>query len=217
MKLDTRKLVLLSLFAALAYALMFFIRIPVVPAPPLNYEPKDVIIVIAGFLFGPLAPLFISPVVSVVEMFTVSVTGPWGLLMNVLSTCTFACTAAVLYRWKRTLAGAAAGLAAGGLLSTGFMLLWNYFVVPIYLGCPRAAVADMLVPVFLPFNLLKNGLNTGFALLLYKPARLALSRARLTPATTRPPARKASVGVMAASALLIVSCVLWILAWRGVI
>ena len=217
MKLDTRKIALFSMFAALAYALMFFIRIPIVPMPPLNYEPKDAIIVIAGFLFGPMAPLFISPVVSLVEMFTVSVTGPWGLLMNVLSTCAFACTAAVLYRWKRTLAGAAAGLIIGGLFSTGFMLLWNYFVVPYYLGYPRAAVAEMLIPVFLPFNLLKNGLNTGFTLLLYKPARLALSRARLMPEISRPAGRNVSAGVMIASLLLIVSCVLWILTWRRIL
>ena len=37
------------------------------------------------------------------------------------------------------------------------------------MGYPREAVAELLIPVFLPFNLLKGGLNTGITLVLYKP------------------------------------------------
>jgi riboflavin transporter FmnP len=209
------------MLAAIAYVLVFFIRIPVpiVPFPPLSYEPKDVIIVIAGFLYGPLAVVGVSAVVSVIEMFTVSQTAYWGLLMNIVSSCAFACTAAVVYRWRRTLAGAVTGLAAGVFVATGVMLLWNYLVVPIYLGYPREAVAAMLVPVFLPFNLLKTGLNAGFAILLYKPVRLALSQARLLPASDAGGGRKVKLnpGVLAAAVFVIVTCILLILAWRGII
>ncbi|MCL2002402.1 MAG: ECF transporter S component [Oscillospiraceae bacterium] len=217
MKTRTQKLTILGMFAAIAYALVYIIRIPVVPVPPLSYEPKDAVIVIAGFLLGPAAPAAISLAVSTLEMFTASETWLWGWLMNVLSTCFFACTAAVIYRWKRTLAGAAAGLIAGALLSTGVMLLWNYLIVPIYVGYPREAVAAMLIPVFLPFNLLKNALNTGFALLLYKPVRRALSRSRLLPDYKRPETRKATAGVTVSALLVIISGTLWILAWKGII
>ena len=49
------------------------------------------------------------------------------------------------------------------------------------MGYPRDAVADMLLPVFLPFNLLKGGLNAAFTMMLYKPVVSALRAARLVP------------------------------------
>jgi riboflavin transporter FmnP len=220
MKLNTRKLTIFAMFAALAYALVFvFSHLPpIVPFPPLKYDPKDIFIVIAGFLYGPLAVVSISVVVSVIEMVTVSTTLYWGLLMNIVATCSFACPAAVIYRRKRSLAGAAIGLVTGVLLTTGVMLLWNYLVVPIYTGFPRAAVADMLVPVFLPFNLLKASLNAGLTMLLYKPVRLALSQTRLLPASEEgETGRKINLGATAAAAFVIVTCILLILAWMDII
>ena len=99
-----RKLILIAMLAAVAYIIMVAIRIPVVMF--LKYEPKDVIITIGGFLLGPLASVIISLVVSLIEMVSVSETGPIGCIMNFLSTCSFACTAAVIYKRKRTLNGA---------------------------------------------------------------------------------------------------------------
>jgi len=218
MKTNTRKLTILALFAALAYSLVLFINIPIVPAPPINYDPKDVIIVIAGFLFGPLAVAGISLVTSLIEMFTVSVTLYWGLLMNVVGTCAFACPATVIYRRKRTIAGAVIGLVTGALFATGTMLLFNYIVTPLYMPVTREIIAGMLIPVFLPFNLLKTFLNVGFTLLLYKPVRLALSQARLLPAFEEEDSRrKISLGTAAAAIFVIATCVLLILAWRGII
>ena len=60
-------------------------------------------------------------------------------------------------------------LFGGALLMTVLMLLWNYLITPLYMHTARADVAAMLVPVFLPFNLLKCGLNSGLTLFLYKP------------------------------------------------
>ena len=87
MKRDTKKLTTVAMLCALAYIVMFVARIPVVLF--LKYDPKDVVIVIGGFLFGPLTSFAISAVVSLVEMITVSDTGLWGLLMNILSSCSF--------------------------------------------------------------------------------------------------------------------------------
>jgi len=212
MNTQTRKLTTLAMFGVLAYLSMVLIRIPIVPAPPLKYEPKDVIIVIGGFIYGPLSCLVLSLIVSLIEMFTVSETGYWGLIANVLATCTFACTAALIYKIKRKLSFVIIGLISGSLLATGSMLLWNYWVVPIYQGWPPATVAAMLVPVFLPYNLLKTALNTGFTLLLYKPVRLALARAGLLPAPSEK--KKLNTDVLVAAALIIAACILLIVAWR---
>lgn len=79
----------------------------------LKYDPKDVIIAIGGLIFGPLISLSMALIVSFVEMFTISSTGLWGCMMNVISSTSFACTAAFLYKRHRTKRGAVAALAAG--------------------------------------------------------------------------------------------------------
>ena len=213
----TRKLTTLAGFAAIACVLMMVVRIPVVSF--LSYEPKDVAIVIAGFIFGPLAVFTLSLVVSLVEMVTVSDTGPIGLIMNIISTCAFACTAAAIYKRRKTLSGAVFGLVCGALLSTSVMMLWNYIIVPIYLGIPREAVVEMLLPVFLPFNLVKGGLNAALTLLLYKPLMKALRAARVVPeGENQLVATKSGIlGVFLVAGLLLISCVLVVLVFQGII
>ncbi len=183
----------------------------------LKYDPKDVIIAICGFIYGPVSALIVTTVVSFVEMMTVSDTGYIGLIMNIISTGAFACFAALIYKKKRTLWGAVIGLLVGTVLMTGLMILWNYLITPIYLGYPREAVAAMLVPVFLPFNLLKCGLNTALTLLLYKPVTKALSAARLMKAGDSGTKTKLNIGLLAAAGLLLATCVLIVLVWNGVI
>lgn len=179
-KRNTKRTVLLGMLAAVSYLTVLFIRIPVISF--LKYEPKDVIIVIAGFLYGPAACAVISGVVSVVEMLTLSQTGPIGCIMNFLSSCAFACTAAWIYRSHRTQRGAVMALIGGSVLMVSIMLLWNWLITPLYMaGTSRAEVAAMLLPVFAPFNLLKAGLNSALTLLLYKPVVGALRRSGLVP------------------------------------
>lgn len=207
----TRRLVLLAMCSALAYVLMVAIRIPIVLF--LKYDPKDVILAFAGLLFGPLASAAVSAVVSLVEMVTVSDTGIIGLVMNILSSCSFACTAALIYRRRRTMGGAVLGLVAGALLQTAAMLLWNYLLTPLYMHQPREEIAAMLLPVFLPFNLFKGSTNAALTLLLYKPAIRALRRAHLVEAPAQPQAaaKRNTVGMLAAAAAFALVCVLLLL------
>jgi len=213
----TKTLTTLGGFAAIACVLMIVVRIPVVLF--LSYEPKDVAIVMAGFIFGPVAVLALSLVVSFVEMVTISNTGPLGFIMNVISTCAFACTAAVIYKRRKTLAGAVVGLVCGVVLATAAMMLWNYIIVPIYMGLPREAVAGMLLPVFLPFNLVKGGLNMALTLLLYKPLIKALRSARLIPEgeTQLVATQSGKLGVFLVAGLVLISCILVVLVLQGII
>ena len=215
MKLSTRRLTMIGMLCAIAFVIVAFVRIPVVAF--LKYEPKDVVITIGGFLFGPLSAFLISAVVSLVEMVTISDTGIIGCIMNLLSTCAFACTAAFVYKKKHTLKGAILGLLAGIAVMVGLMLLWNYLITPYYMGYPREAVAAMLVPVFLPFNLLKGGLNAGITLLIYKPVVGALRRAKLLEAPAQTAPKKGNLGVMLVGALVIVTCTFFVLVLQGVL
>lgn len=213
----TQKLVMLALLTAVAYLCVFLIRIPLLGF--LKYEPKDVIITIGAFLFGPVAGLIVSVVSSLIEMVTISDTGWIGLLMNVLSTVCFACTAAIVYKRRRTLGGAVVGLLCGMVLMVGVMLLWNYLISPLYLGVTREAVTDMLLPVFLPFNLIKGALNAALTLLLYKPVVTGLRKARLVPDTGEAGGARRAMhpGLLIGAVIVVASCVLLLLADNGVI
>ena len=218
-KYDTKRIVTLGLMAALAFAAVALIRIPAVSF--LKYEPKDVLLAITGFLFGPIDALIVTVIVSVVEMVTVSTTGPIGLLMNVISSCSFVCIAAALYQKQRTLKGAVIGLGIGVVVMTAIMILWNYLITPIYQGVPRPAVAAMLVPVFLPFNLVKGTLNAALTMLLYKPVVETLRKAKLAPQSdsSAQHSGKASIkpSVIVISLFLAATCILIFLAMSGTI
>ncbi len=225
----TKNMTTMAMLAALAFLVMLVGRIPMVAAAPfLKYDPKDVIIVIGGFIFGPFAAFMISLVVSIIEMFTVSETGPIGAIMNLISTCSFACLASVIYKKKHTIKGAVIGLISGVGLMVIIMLAWNYLLTPIYMGYPRDAVAAMLLPVFLPFNLIKGGLNAAITLLIYKPVVLTLRKAGLAPKSVGSAAgmaggsgskasKKLGATVTLAAALLLATCILFALVLAGII
>ena len=218
---SVKKMVLLAMLAAVAYMMVTLIRVPVVLF--LKYEPKDVIITIGGFLMGPMAAFITSLLVSFLEMVTISETGPIGGIMNLISTCSFACTAAIIYKKKHTLKGAMIGLAVGSVVMVITMMLWNWLISPLYmfeinspedLAEARAAVEALLLPAFLPFNLLKAGLNSAFILCLYKPLVTALRKTGLIPS---PNAQKGSskIGVYLFAGALLITCILLLLVFQG--
>ncbi len=212
---QTRKITTIGMLCAFAYAAVVLCRIPVVLF--LKYEPKDVIIAIGGLIWGPLTAFAVSCIVSFIEMITISESGFLGLVMNILASCCFACTAAVIYKKKRTLWGAVLGLLVGSLLMVGVMILWNYLITPIYMGYPREAVAALLVPAILPFNLLKGGLNTAFTLLLYKPIIMVLRRTHFVAQSATEEASNKYFGLWILAVVIIVTCVMVILSLRGIL
>ena len=222
-KIDIKKLTTIATLAAVAYLSVFLSQMlpPLVPFPPLKYDPKDIVILIGGFLYGPLAAAAMSVAVSLIEMITVSTTNIIGFVMNVVSTCSFVCVAAVIYKYgpkKKTLTGAIIGLLVGVASMVAVMMLWNYLITPIYTGAPREVVAGMLIPVFLPFNLLKGGLNAALTMLIYKPLATALRKLRFMPDTeSAPKAGKINIGVILASLFLAVSVILLMLVFAGAI
>ena len=226
--LNTRTMVNLALVSALAFVAMLYIRIPAVLF--LQYEPKDVIIVIAGFIYGPMAVLLVSLVVSFVEMFAASTAGWIGFIMNVTATCTYACTAAFIYHKNKSLKGAAIGLIVGGLTATAAMLLFNYIFVPIfYVDRPREMMAGLIMVAFLPFNLLKTSINSAIVLMIYKPVVRVLRRANLIPPSDAPILTGGDgsgtggsggffkPGVYIVAGFVLATCILTILAIRGII
>lgn len=178
-KQNIQRISVTAMLVALAFVGVLLGRLVPNVAGFLSYDPKDVIVVIGGFIYGPVTALVVSVLCSLIEMFTISTTGLYGLLMNIVSTCAFALPAAFIYKKVRKMRGAVIGLIVGVFVMTIMMMLWNYIITPFYMGVDRSVVAGMMMSVFAPFNFFKGGINMGLTLLLYKPVITALRKTHL--------------------------------------
>lgn len=164
----TAKLVKMAMLGAISLVLVMLIRIPFPPAPFLVYDPADVPIFIGTFAFGPLAGFMITVAVSFIQAFPLGGDGLIGFAMHVFATGSFVLIAGVLYKQNKTKKGAVLALFCGVVIMTISMLLWNVLITPIFIGVPREAVLSMIVPIILPFNLLKAGINSVITFATYK-------------------------------------------------
>ena len=219
-RMGVKTMTSLAMLTAVAYVVMYLSKLLPQVLGFLQLDLKDTVICIGGFIFGPLAAAVIAIVVAVVEMFTVSDTGIIGCIMNVLATVAFCCTASFVYKKVHSKKGAVLGLALGVVALVAVMLLWNYLITPLYMpGFTRADIAAMLPTVFLPFNLVKGGLNMAVILLLYKPVVTALRRARLVPETQTivQPSGKVNAGFLLFSLALLATFVTLALVLMGIL
>ena len=171
-----RRIALIAVFGALAYALMLVVHFKV---SFLTLDLKDTVITLAGLYFGPGAALSLSVLVPLLELISVSDTGLYGFLMNFISTATFSLTASFIYRYKRSLVGAIVALLSAAAATVGVMMLFNLWVTPYYMGVTVETVKGLIPTLLLPFNTVKSCMNVGFVLLLYKPISTVMQRMKL--------------------------------------
>lgn len=167
-KLTTAQLAKLAMMVVLSCVLVLLIRIPFPPAPFLEYDPADIPIYITTFAFGPIAGLLVTLIVSLIQAFMLGGSGVYGFLMHMLATGLFVIVAGCLYRHKKTKKEAVIALVAGVLVTVAAMVVFNYFVTPAFMSVPTKVVVGMLIPVIIPFNILKAGLNAIVTFLVYK-------------------------------------------------
>jgi len=220
---NVKKLVVIAMMSAVAYllALLFhFLPIPpLVPAAPfLKFEPKDVIIVITGFMYGPLVVLPMAVVVGLLEM-PLSATWLYGLIMNVASTCAFACPAAFVYKKWRSITGGAVGLIAGVIITTGVMIPLNYLITPFFMGVPRHMVVAILITGIGIFNFVKYALVAAITMQLYIPLKKALGKANLLPENEAAEIKSTEISInsILVSIIVILMCIMGILYLNGMI
>lgn len=214
---STKTITSIAMLTGVAYIVMWVSKfLPSVMF--LDFDFKDVVICIGGFTFGPTVAAVISILVAFIEMITISHTGPIGFIMNALATCSFCCTASYVYKRRHTKTGAIEGLTLGVLCLVIVMLLWNYLITPLYMtGYSRADVAALLPTLFLPFNLVKGGMNMAATLLLYKPVVTALRKAGLVPPSKSVQEKKINPGFLLFSLALFATFATWALVLAKVI
>ena len=212
--MSTKKITTVGMLCAMAIIVNLMIHFPIIPSVSfLKYDPKDIIIVIGGFIFGPLTTLIMSAITSVLEIMYRGGT-ILDVLMNMISTCTFALSAAYIYKKIHTKKGAIIGLTTGVIACTISMLVWNYIVDPIYFQMPRSAVVAMLPAIGL-FNIITSGLNMAITLFLYKPVITILRNTNLVEKNND--GSHLSHDIMVLAAFILVTAIVLIFVFQGII
>lgn len=169
-RMSTRIMVSLAMLAAISVVLVAVIHFPLIPAAAfLEYDPADIPILIGAFAFGPVPGLLLVIVVSVIQGLTVSAGGGIiGIVMHIIATGACVFVAGSIYKKNKSRKTAVGALVAGALVQTFAMVIMNMILTPLFMGQPLEVIISMLVPIIIPFNLLKAGINCTMTFLLYK-------------------------------------------------
>ena len=169
-KINTKQMVGMAMLAAVSIVFVSIIHFPLFPAAAfLEYDPADIPILIGAFAYGPGAGFLLAVVVSCIQGATVSAgSGVIGIVMHIAATGSCALICGSIYQKTKTKKGAAAALALGAFTMTAAMVLMNLILTPLFMGAPIETVMKMLVPVIIPFNLLKSAINCLITFLLYQ-------------------------------------------------
>ena len=171
-----RRLAQIAVMGAIAFTFMY-LDFPIPPFPAyLQYDPGEVPALIAGFALGPAAGVAVELVkgLLITLLRPGELGGPFGVFMNLLAGITLVAAATWYYRVDHTKAGALRGLAVGMTAMTATMIIANIILTPIFFGLPRAQVLALVLPVLLPFNLLKGGISSLLTFYVYKRVRAYL-------------------------------------------
>ena len=170
---STRRIAITALFCAVAAICTLFIEFPIIPGVTfLKYDPSAIVALIAGFAFGPATGAIVSILPYLVHLATQS--GIYGAFMAIVATLSLVLPASLVYQRNTTMRGAITGMVVGAIVCLVCCIAANIVVTPLYMGAPRETVIGMIVPVLLPFNVLKIAINCVITALVYKPLSKAL-------------------------------------------
>ena len=163
---STRQLVTMALMCAIG-TLLSFIEFPLLPGVTwLKFDASNMPAMVAGFAYGPaggVAGCIVTAIIHGLLMADFT-----GALMNILVVTCFVLPAALIYKKKRTYKFAIIGLVFSIIAGVIGSIIGNLLLTPSWLGVPFDAVVALIIPVLIPFNLLKGLLNSVITLIVYK-------------------------------------------------
>jgi riboflavin transporter FmnP len=164
----TVKLATAAIMTAISCVLILIITIPFPLMPAFKYDFADIPIFIMTFAYGPVTGLLMTGICAMLQAFVLGQDSWMGFAMHFFSTGGFVIVAGLIYKHMKTKKGAVIALICGTLTMTVLMCILNYTLDPIFYGMTKEAVAKLMLPAVIPFNLSKAGINSLITFLIYK-------------------------------------------------
>lgn len=166
---QTRVLVHSAMWVALSVVLIMLVQIPLFAAAPwMKYDMADVPVIIASLYLGPVSGLLILAAVSLIQAMYFGGDGIVGFLMHFLASGSLVFLTAFIYRKKQNLGGLICGLFLGAVAMVAMMVPMNFIFTVHFFGVPLEMVKEMMIPVIIPFNAIKAGLNAVISFAVYQ-------------------------------------------------
>ncbi len=193
----TQTIARVAIFGAIATILytmpMLQFKVPFFPSF-LEFHFDEIPVFIAGFAYGPLTSFLILVVKTLIKLPMTSTAGV-GEIADLLYSSAFILPAALIYKRKRTMAGAWVGFTVGAVCQLIASSLGNmFFMIDFYVfffNLPEAvllAIAQaanpritdihytMVLYGILPFNVIKNAAIIAVTFLIYKRTEIVVCK-----------------------------------------
>lgn len=163
---STKQLVVMALMCAIAL-LLSFVEFPLFPAASfLKLDFSLVPTMVVGFAYGAGPGLVVGLACAVAHA---AITGNWvGCLMSCIVAIAFVLPGSAIYQRMHTLRGGITGLVVSTICLIIGIIIANLIIDPLFYGMPFEAVAALVVPAILPFNMIKGVLVSVLTLVVYK-------------------------------------------------
>lgn len=180
-KWSVKEISILAMLTAVSVVLMYLVRFPIFPpASFLEYDPADVPILIATLMFGTVPGLIITLLVCIIQGLTVSAqSGVIGILMHLIATGSMVLLVGLISKKNTVGVRNYIAVIAGAVAMVVVMIPLNLILTPIFMGVPVDAVAELLLPAIIPFNAIKAGVNSFFAVHIFIALHFALKSAKI--------------------------------------
>jgi riboflavin transporter FmnP len=163
---QARQLATMALFIALG-AILSFIEFPLIPGVPfLKYDASTVAAMVAGLTYGAGSGCLVGVLIAAIHgLFSGNL---WGALMNAVVVIAFVLPTALGYRHNKSVPFTIIMMLVSSVAMLVAAVVMNLLVTPIYMGVPFSSVVEMIVPILVPFNIIKAVINCVISFILLK-------------------------------------------------
>ncbi len=169
---------IMAMLTAVSIVLVYFIHLPLIPGVTfLEYDPADIPVLIGAMMLGPVSGIVILLAVCLIQALTVSAASGWiGFIMHFVASSVLVLIPSLIYRKKKTTVSLIVGLILGVIAMTAVMIPLNLVFTGIFIGTGVKAVASMLIPAIIPFNLAKASINAVVTFAVFTPIAKVLKK-----------------------------------------
>lgn len=174
----TKNIAGMAVFSALSY-IVYLLELPIfasTPASFLKLDLSNVLVMLAGFMYGPIPALIVTVIKETIHIFLGGTTGGVGELANIIITTAYFIVPSIVYRYKKGIGTVIITLLIACVIQTGASLLVNKFInFPFFTGSAPFVPTETSDGMFkglwtyvLLFNAIKSVVISVVTVLLYK-------------------------------------------------